>query len=377
MTGGSGDRQVAARGEEYAHSVMFDEALAWAADKHRGHFRKALPGEPSIPYLTHLLETASLGWSAAASWQSRHWSARQIEEIAVAALLHDVLEDIDSGLDREIEQAFGPAVLAIVRHCTDGSPGQPRNPETWELRKRDYLTRMTQADDATLVVSWADKVSNARAIVTDLEAGRDVMSLFNAPTPDHTVSFYRNLAELYHQRFTGHPQGIGTVLLGLVDRMAVCQRTQTAWTGYATTELRIGAPFELSVIAEGPGSADGEFPLAQPAFIITAHNPMSGEELRDVNDDRNAHLERQLSAMRISWVPCDGVGTDPSQPWGPEAGYLLHDGINEQQALWIGAQHGQLAIYRWDATGLHIIECLGARRTTLGFRVSPLGSADR
>ena len=368
---------MAARGEEFAHSVMYDEALVWAADKHRSHFRRAFAEEPRIPYLTHLLETSSLAWSAAAGWSAPQWSAAEVEEIAVAALLHDVLEDIDSGLDRDIEQLFGPRVLAIVQHCTDGAPGQPRNPETWELRKRDYLARMRQADDAALVVSWADKVSNARAIVADLEAGRDVMSLFNAPTADHTVGFYRTLGELFHERFAGHPQGIGAVLLGLVDRMTICLRTQQAWAGYARTTLMVGSPFDVSVTADGSGEVTGEFPLERPAFILTAHNPLSGEELSGANDDRNSHLQHQLSAMGISWAPCDGAGTDPAHPWGPEAGFLLHDGVDEQQALWIGAQHGQLAIYRWDAQGLHIVECLGPRRTTLGYRVEPWQPASR
>jgi (p)ppGpp synthase/HD superfamily hydrolase len=127
------------------------------------------------------------------------------ETEAIAALLHDTLEDApaDLGVDQlrtMISEQFGAEVLAIVEHCTDGT-GNPKPP--WRERKQRYIDAAEHAPHSAVVVSAADKLHNLRSLLRDYRRdGDDLWSRFN-PAAGRTgmLAYHRALTEIYLRRF--------------------------------------------------------------------------------------------------------------------------------------------------------------------------------
>ena len=168
----------------------FDRAVRLVRESFAGKYRKGT----EIPYVAHLLEVAALTLSAGGD-----------ERQAIAALLHDALEDVPDRITPElIEHRFGEDVLAIVEACTDGTPGQARDPESWLARKKAYVAHLRGADTRVLVVSLADKLANARAIVADARAlGPPFWKRFNAG-PEEQRWYYESLRSVFTERLDGH-----------------------------------------------------------------------------------------------------------------------------------------------------------------------------
>jgi (p)ppGpp synthase/HD superfamily hydrolase len=157
-------------------------AFRYAAEKHAGQTRK----QTAVPYLSHLMAVASLVLEAGGD-----------EEMAVAALLHDVVEDC-GGMPRlrEIRKRFGERVARIVEGCTD-SFGEPK--AEWMQRKKDYLSEVTHADIDTRLVSAADKLHNVRTILADYrQDGEAIWSRFSGKK-DGTLWYYRALSNEYRR----------------------------------------------------------------------------------------------------------------------------------------------------------------------------------
>ena len=155
-------------------------AFAYAAKMHAGQARKGT----KVPYLSHLMAVASLVLEAGGD-----------EEMAIAALLHDVVEDC-GGMPRlrEIRKQFGARVARIVEGCTD-SFGEPK-PE-WIDRKRGYLEEVTHADAETRLVSASDKLHNVRTILADYRKDGDaIWTRFNGKK-EGTLWYYRALSDEY------------------------------------------------------------------------------------------------------------------------------------------------------------------------------------
>ena len=161
----------------------FDRAFQYAHDLHRDQQRK----ETTIPYLSHLMSAASLVLEAGGD-----------EEQAIAALLHDAAEDQggQSTLD-EIRVRFGDRVANIVDACTD-TVEEPK-PE-WRERKEQYLAHLQTADQDALLVSCADKLHNARSILSDYRTHGDALwQRFTAPV-DGQLWYYRSLTDVFQER---------------------------------------------------------------------------------------------------------------------------------------------------------------------------------
>jgi (p)ppGpp synthase/HD superfamily hydrolase len=156
----------------------FLHAIAFAADKHKGQTRKA----STIPYIAHLMGVASLVLEAGGD-----------EDLAIAALLHDVVEDCGGApMLREVRRRFGHRVAAIVDICTDADTF-PKPP--WRERKEKYIGRLEEADAGARLVSVADKLNNVRSILSDYRAiGESVWSRFNGGR-DGTLWYYRTLRD--------------------------------------------------------------------------------------------------------------------------------------------------------------------------------------
>jgi GTP pyrophosphokinase len=120
------------------------------------------------------------------------------EDQVIAALLHDAVED-QGGPPRqaEIEGRFGTRVARIVADCTDAD-ADPRPP--WRTRKEAYISRIRTADTASLLVSAADKLHNARSIVADLQReGPTALQKFTGKR-EGTLWYYRALVTAYESR---------------------------------------------------------------------------------------------------------------------------------------------------------------------------------
>jgi GTP pyrophosphokinase len=177
----------------------FDRAFLLASELHRHHRRK----ESGVPYLSHLLAVTSLALEHGAD-----------EDQAIAALLHDAVED-QGGLPtaERIRAAFGPRVHDLVLGLTDAVV-TPKPP--WRERKEVYLAHLAHAPDEVLLVSACDKVHNARCIVADHAAvGPALWQRFSGGR-DGTLWYYRELARVFAAR---GPRGLGALLGELADRM--------------------------------------------------------------------------------------------------------------------------------------------------------------
>ena len=143
-------------------SSRFEDVLLYAVRVHAGDLRKGT----SIPYIAHLLSVCALVLEDGGD-----------EEQAVAALLHDALEDHPETVRREeIGKKFGPRVLSLVEGSTDTPPeykGGKKPP--WKGRKQAYIEHVRSAGADMLRLSLADKLHNARAILADYRRMGDAL----------------------------------------------------------------------------------------------------------------------------------------------------------------------------------------------------------
>ena len=163
--------------------IRLQRAFRYAAEKHAGQTRK----QTAVPYLSHLMAVASLVLEAGGD-----------EDMAIAALLHDVVEDC-GGMPRlrEVRRQFGTRVAKIVEGCTDAFD-DPK-PE-WMERKKGYLREVKHADAETRLVSAADKLHNVRTILADYRRdGESVWKRFSGKK-DGTLWYYRALSDEYQRR---------------------------------------------------------------------------------------------------------------------------------------------------------------------------------
>jgi (p)ppGpp synthase/HD superfamily hydrolase len=143
-------------------SDRFEQALVYAHQLHRSQLRKGT----QIPYVSHLLSVTALVLESGGD-----------EDEAIAALLHDAIEDQGGAETREaIRQRFGDRVIAIVDGCSDCDQ-EPKPP--WYERKRQHLAQLRQASTSVRRVTLADKLHNARSTLRDrLVEGDRVWSKF-------------------------------------------------------------------------------------------------------------------------------------------------------------------------------------------------------
>jgi len=120
------------------------------------------------------------------------------EDLAIAALLHDVVEDCGGApMLKEVRRRFGQRVAKVVDGCTDADT-DPKPP--WRERKDIYLRHLKTADADTRLVSAADKLNNVRSILSDYRAiGESVWSRFTGGR-EGTLWYYRTLREVFHQQ---------------------------------------------------------------------------------------------------------------------------------------------------------------------------------
>ena len=177
------------RGKPPELSDRFLAAVSLAQEVHGQQWRSGT----EIPFVAHLLVVTGLVIEDGGG-----------EEDAIAAILHDAVED-GGGLpmlDR-LDRTFGPRVAEIVAACSDNLEGDPS--DSWLERKRRYLDHLPDVeDDAILRVALADKVHNARSIVRDYrESGQALWERFTQKTARDQLWYYGGLLDFFERRRPG------------------------------------------------------------------------------------------------------------------------------------------------------------------------------
>lgn len=165
-------------------TARFDAALHYATRHHARQLRKGTP----IPYAAHILAVASLVLEMHGD-----------EDEAIGGLLHDVVEDGGGRVAlEEIARAFGAEVAAIVAANSDTL--DPDERPGWYQRKRAYVDAFPEKSPAALRVSLADKIHNARSILTDYRTvGDDLWARFGQGLGLATRVYYRELAAAFER----------------------------------------------------------------------------------------------------------------------------------------------------------------------------------
>ncbi len=162
------------------YSYRIEQAIRAAAVLHKDIFRRGLL---KLPYVTHLIAVA---------WLVRDYCDQ--EDVIVAALLHDTLEDTDYTA-AELEEDFGEKVRKLVETLTE-----PKDLATWKERKDAYLEQLKKGPDEALIIAAADKIHNMRCIV---EQYYDDHNRFLKDFPgslDERALGYQNLSNLLNRR---------------------------------------------------------------------------------------------------------------------------------------------------------------------------------
>ncbi len=123
-------------------------AAHFAARKHADQRRK---NAAASPYVNHPLEVAHILATVGGVTD---------EDILVAAILHDTVEDTDTTAD-ELAEVFGERVAGLVMECTDDK-SLPK-----AERKRLQVVHAPTKSPEAKQIKLADKTSNLRGILTD------------------------------------------------------------------------------------------------------------------------------------------------------------------------------------------------------------------
>jgi GTP pyrophosphokinase len=143
--------------------------------------------------LSHLLRVAGLALDFGAS-----------EDVAVAALLHDAVEDC-GGLEtaKKIRERFGDCVADVVLETSDSTTADANRKAPWRERKEAYLARLRTGSDAAALVSGCDKLDNVSSLTRALKipGGETTTSRFKGGASD-LIWYYESVAAILTERGT-------------------------------------------------------------------------------------------------------------------------------------------------------------------------------
>ncbi|MEB3294676.1 MAG: HD domain-containing protein, partial [Synechococcales bacterium] len=189
--------------------VRFEQALCLAHRLHRHQIRKGHP----TPYIAHLLSVTALVLEDGGS-----------EDEAIAALLHDAIEDQGGSTTRElIRHQFGETVISLIEGCTE-SDSYPKPP--WIERKQRHLTQLKNASPAVRRITLADKLHNARSLLADYETFGEALWQRFAGDREGTLWYYQQVIQMLATQDAGR---LGRMLIQTVQQL-------TALNSYRTQE---------------------------------------------------------------------------------------------------------------------------------------------
>ena len=159
---------------------MIFKAIAFAAQAHTGQYRKGT----KIPYISHPLNVAETLIRMGCS-----------EQVVIAGLLHDTLEDTPVTEDT-VQEMFGRDIALLVKSVSEPS----KREYAWEERKAHTLKHLEAAPWEVLILSLADKLDNIRSIQNDhAMMGEQVWLRFKRPR-EKQQWYYKRLAGIFSER---------------------------------------------------------------------------------------------------------------------------------------------------------------------------------
>lgn len=171
------------------YSDLYEHGLRVATVAHRSQDRKG----SNLPYITHPIHVSVIllnyGFSPA---------------VAVAGLLHDVVEDQGYKLT-EIQEEFGPQVAEIVDALSERKRDAQGKMRPWDVRKRDALAHLRQASIEAVAVKAADTLHNSRCFAEDLRQDGDEMWQHFNRGPDAQMGYYLQVLQIVQKRLGPHP----------------------------------------------------------------------------------------------------------------------------------------------------------------------------
>ncbi len=162
------------------NSELWQQAFTYASDLHAKQKRKG----KDVPYISHLMGVAAIVLEQGGS-----------ENQAIAALLHDAVEDQDATVE-EIQKRFVDELAQIVEGCTNA---ETESKSEWRGGKEKYIAHLREAGPSVWLVAAADKLYNARNVLEDYRVvGDDLWDRFNGGK-DGTLWYYRTLAKTFRE----------------------------------------------------------------------------------------------------------------------------------------------------------------------------------
>lgn len=159
-------------------SEVINKALAFAAEKHNGVFRKGT----ELPYILHPMEVAVIASSMTDD-----------TDVVAAAILHDTIEDTDTEKE-DIVREFGENIAYLVcAESEDKREGTPHD-ESWKIRKYETIVHLRDCtDERVKILTLSDKLANIRAIHRDFQIeGDNFWNRFNQKDPKEQKWYYNS-----------------------------------------------------------------------------------------------------------------------------------------------------------------------------------------
>lgn len=168
------------------YSYRIEQAIRAATILHKDHLRR---GSMPFPFITHLMATAFtlLDYT-------------NDEDVIVAALLHDTLEDTDYTVD-ELQEDFGGRVRDMVETLTEPSPTADM-PMTWKERKLAYARQLKKGSEGALLIAAADKIHNFRTTVEDYSDAHERFYQDFGKNFDDRLEVYQAIANVINSRLS-------------------------------------------------------------------------------------------------------------------------------------------------------------------------------
>jgi (p)ppGpp synthase/HD superfamily hydrolase len=209
----------------------YRDALEYAIQLHAGQTRKGT----EIPYISHVLAVSATVLEFGGT-----------EEEAIAALLHDAVEDAGGQTTRkQIAERFGEPIAQIVDGCSDDSPELGQKKKPWRIRKNTHIAHLKKASPSVLLVTAADKLHNARALATDFRYLGDALWDRFTASRDDILWYYGAIVDALDALDAGdarlhkrQPDGTGTItdLDRLIDELEVAVEDLIVDVGLMTME---------------------------------------------------------------------------------------------------------------------------------------------
>ena len=169
------------------YTAKVNLAIRVAAKAHEGQNRKGSDN----PFITHPFSVALISQKYLDD-----------ENVFIAALLHDILEDVPERIysRANMRRDFGDTIYGIVEDVTEPPITEPTN-EAWMMRKQGYIDHLAETVDIRpLIVSLSDKIHNMSEIIREYDdRGNKVWEIFNAERKKE-IWFYESVFVVLQQK---------------------------------------------------------------------------------------------------------------------------------------------------------------------------------